>query len=482
MAVKQRSWRGSNRALFLFSLLLVPMYSFSADSGGAAPAAASAGGTGKSGAPKGVRPKFGSPKFGPPKRGASKGVVPKFGAPKAVEKVAGTTAAGASAGYSPGKAEELPLFHGATIAEMESVYQDAPDFVKKVVLYLKNPRRWPGIIPCRYMFLDGMPGVGKTTLAKAVAYKANWELKTLTHQGVYRKERNGTAAELMARLKAIVAEDKETVVFWDELNLALEHYNSEHHDTDATSEALWSFFDSQEHNDKLFFIGAMNRVDKLPPQIKDRILARCIELLPPKDPEARKRIFLDKLLGDGIVLSPDAEAYIDENMSNLAGYTGRNLKEFALAVQFQAMTEGPDALMIITRAHLEAAAQIIQGTKLRIKHGQEDVTDEERRHREALAQQDQHFVQQQKITRATVSTQKTKYSYDLVGQLQSTTTISRQALSQSELDHHKAILTPAQLDILSTINDRVRSHFEVEGASAAAAAASKKEAGGCAVM
>jgi len=282
-------------------------------------------------------------------------------------------------------------------------------------------------------------------------------------------------------LGEIAAEDKETIVFFDELNLALENYNSDHHDTDATSEALWTSLDKQERNRKFFFIGAMNRVDKMPPQIDDRILVCCVELLPPKDAATRKRIFLGKLLNDGVVLSEDAEVYIDENMTKLQGHTGRNLKAFALATRFQAMTEDADDPMVITPAHLQEAVKIIQNTKRLVKYGQEVETDEDRRHREALAQQDQHFVQQQMIAGATISKQKTKYNYTHDRLNSTITTSSSDVLSAGDI----GILTDDQRKVFCATNGRLAASLQREiekRASATEASAGKKENADCILM
>src|SRR3989344_996712 len=88
---RSQSWRRSNQALFLFSLLLVPTYTFSAD----------------------------------PRR--------------------------ASASASQGKQEDTSygsgkeLFHGETIEAIESVYQDAPFLAKQIIMYLKNPKVLKGM-------------------------------------------------------------------------------------------------------------------------------------------------------------------------------------------------------------------------------------------------------------------------------------------------------------------------------------------------
>ncbi len=308
---------------------------------------------------------------------------------------------------------------GATISDMELAYKYAPSEVHKIVEHLKDPE-YLDDDSFRYAFFIGKPGVGKSTLAKAVAFKSEWMPEYFVPSDFEEKGRNATSHKLIGKLNSITGKNVETVVILDELNQLLEHYNNDHYDTDATSKALWTFLDKQEGNNRFFLIGIMNRADKLPPQVKSRMLAQSILIDAPQNPEFRKDLFLSKLITSRVKLSKDANEYIDKNIGSMGEYSGRDFKKFALAAKMQAVGPKKEDCIVIDKGHLEKAYQYIENVKKVIKPHQEDKTSEEVQrelHKETLDQQkkfheetmkqqrifhednrrvqQQHFVQQQ---------------------------------------------------------------------------------------
>ncbi len=270
------------------------------------------------------------------------------------------------------KAREI---FGATISDMELAYKYAPSEVHKIVKHLKDPE-YLNDEKFRYAFFIGKHGVGKSTLAKAVAFKSEWMPKYFVPSDFEEKGRNATSHKIINTLDTIVGQDVETVIILDELNQLLKHYDSEHYDTDATSKALWTFLDKQDGNKKFFLIGILDRADKLPPHIKSRMLARGIIINPPQTAEFRKELFLEKLLTSRVKLSEEAKAYIDENIGKMDQYSGRDFRDFALAAKMQAVGPKKEDCILIDKNHLEKAAQYIQKVQKAIKLYHEDKVSE----------------------------------------------------------------------------------------------------------
>jgi len=306
-------------------------------------------------------------------------------------------------------------FQGTPIAILEAAYADAPDEVKTIVAHLKDPNYLNKPV-FRSAFFIGETGTGKSTLAMAIAYKAGRDLKQFSATDFNGENRNNTALNLQGDLEdiaSIASTGHPVVVVIDEINRLLENAESVHHDTDTTSAALWTFLDRQRGNHNFFLIGTMNRVDKLPPPIKSRIMMRCIKLLPIADPNKKTQFFLLHLLSPTCRLHEEVnETFLNEQWSQLPVAAGRYLEELALKVTIICAKDkvgcGP---MVVNKQHISTAFEKLKQIYPEFKLDAKNETDEEmreRHHVETLAQQerhfglnqqqqDLHFVQQQKI-------------------------------------------------------------------------------------
>lgn len=276
-------------------------------------------------------------------------------------------------------------------AELEEVYQDAPAKVKNIVKRLKNPDNFP-LGESRWVIFYGPPGMGKTKLAMAVADQTGYTSEFFTCGDFTLKERGAAAEKLTNIFNQIVKSGQKTILIIDELNQLLENYDSKHHDTDATSKALWTLLDRNKKIASFYFIGLMNRIDKLPPQIQGRILARCIPILAPQNPLRRKQILRNKLISEGTILSAELDAYIDQNIDRYASYSVRDFEELAFAIKEEALSELPEEQYqtTIELRHLQTAESFINTIKKDMKYNEEKISDEERRHRESMHQQKAH--------------------------------------------------------------------------------------------
>lgn len=155
---------------------------------------------------------------------------------------------------------------GKTWQELMEVFEDAPEGMKDIVAHLIKPLdpEW------RAALLVGPPGTGKTTATLAVPHLARWYWKFLSGPELAGQYRNEAKERLAFELKNIISQKKKVVVIIDELNKLLENFNSKGHDTDITASFLWTFLDEQKRNPNFFFIGTMNRDDKIPDPVKHR--------------------------------------------------------------------------------------------------------------------------------------------------------------------------------------------------------------------
>ena len=162
--------------------------------------------------------------------------------------------------------------------------------------HLKNPGRFNPA--WRSAFFVGEPGTGKTTIAKAIPHFINWYFDFIPSAALLGSYRNQASERLLQHLNRAVSGKRKVVVIIDEINRLLENFDSKNHDTDSTSSNLWMFLDAQRLNPNFFLIGTMNRDNKIPEPMKNRIEASSIVFPKITDPIKLRRIFRSKLESD----------------------------------------------------------------------------------------------------------------------------------------------------------------------------------------
>lgn len=143
------------------------------------------------------------------------------------------------------------LFCGTSYQDMEDVWKDADLDIKVVVEQLKNPQRF-GKHVSRFLFLYGEPGVGKSTLAKAIAWKAGFYCDFIPSKEILKNEKLRPGTVLYDRLKKGVSYGRPTVVILDKMNNYLSRLedDGENKEVKLTSAVLRGFLDIHEKNNR----------------------------------------------------------------------------------------------------------------------------------------------------------------------------------------------------------------------------------------
>jgi len=295
---------------------------------------------------------------------------------------------------------------------LEDTFADAdtPQEAKNLVHMLNNQSLY--MIASRLRLLYGEPGVGKSTLARTIAFKAGWHIACICGRQIRGEHRGGTSIRLQQKLEEIVAKGQNTVIIIDEMNRLFEEYNNSNFDTGDTAEDFCTFLDSQEDNRQLFIIGTMNNVDKLPPQLQDRARCSWIKLEKPKALTGTVRLFKRICTSPQCVLDPSCtDQELTQFLTPLHGqWSPRNYK--LLIGRASEMARGANPLVVpvpITKAHLQAVKAKIdisdKDTNYGSKHETRDEK-EERRHQQNMKMNRENFVRNTMIQKDMQANQK----------------------------------------------------------------------------
>jgi AAA+ superfamily predicted ATPase len=289
-----------------------------------------------------------------------------------------------------------------TKKELLSIFDNAPQEAREIVNHLKDAT-YLSDGTYRSAFFIGDPGTGKTTVAKAIAYKMlpEWRCVFRNSTDIIGEYRNQAAKKLNQLFTEIDTKKQPTLLVIDELNQLLEHAESENHDTDATSKALWGNIDRQSDakNNNFFFIGIMNHDEKLPKPMKSRILLRTIVFSHVTSSAIKVKLLKDKIVDEVTQLDKTVDDwYLQRILHSHSDISGRDFHEIALKLRKISRRENQNvSVKIITKKHFEQAFEEYHKAKRRIQYDISVESDEERRHKENLAKQEEHFKKNQAL-------------------------------------------------------------------------------------
>lgn len=291
------------------------------------------------------------------------------------------------------------LFHGESVRVLESAYKNAPKRVYRIVDSLLGKKEGPGSYPFNYAIFNGEPGVGKSILALAVAYKLQWDAQRYgVHDFMIDQGRNSTAAAFNAKMSQFEHCNEGTVVIVEEFNHLLMNYDSKNHDTDASSVSLWLFLDTIKSNKNIFFIGTTNGIGGFPPQLESRLKASIVTIKADHNLAHIKERLLEGLADEKVIILDETKQYLNEYVSSLQGHNARDIQHLIYEIWGQAdeLSEpnSDDDKLVIKPEHVAAAFRTLEEVRLQFKekpYKETETEQRERHHQESLAQGNRQF-------------------------------------------------------------------------------------------
>ncbi|HEB41885.1 MAG TPA: AAA family ATPase [Candidatus Dependentiae bacterium] len=203
------------------------------------------------------------------------------------------------------------------------VIKNAPEDIKQLIANLKHPSTNKQIIPRRLLLL-GPPGVGKTTLAKAIAKEIGRPYYFIEAPFLLDEYKNSGIQNLLREIKPILQRDEPCVIIIDELTELTDQYNKDKAQDSNVAAALWLLLDQCATHPNILFIGTSNKKEHdLPAQIRSRFEENIIHIDPPNKKE-RAEILRHHFKHDRVNIN---EKYFNYLLKKTTGKSARALEK-----------------------------------------------------------------------------------------------------------------------------------------------------------
>lgn len=136
-------------------------------------------------------------------------------------------------------------------------------------------------IPPSCIIFEGAPGIGKTTLAQAIAQKTGRCFKLINATDLFTKFQNSGAENLRKEIEPFLTTKTPIIIIIDEITRITMYHNDEHKKEFDAAMQLWLILDACEHNKNICVIGTTNDSSNIPEPIKQRLGAAIIALPKP---------------------------------------------------------------------------------------------------------------------------------------------------------------------------------------------------------
>ena len=246
------------------------------------------------------------------------------------------------------------------------------------------------------MVLLGEPGNGKSDAMEAIAalLDPDWSIHHIEEEDLHKHAgaRGDSSIEFKKLLDAMRQGNGKNFIIMDELNGYLEHFNSPHHDTDSFGRVFWKMLDKHLEKPEYFLIGSVNEFDKVPQQVKSRLID-CIFDIPGFTSPEHLSACLRKIQSKRpeFFMEDGNNEYILQRFIELGIRTPRDTRSLMYSAFGQAATFAQDYNHIpVQRVHIDKAIARRQRIAEKIKYGQKVMSDEERRYQEQKQIQEQN--------------------------------------------------------------------------------------------
>jgi len=206
---------------------------------------------------------------------------------------------------------------------------EAKEELEEIVEFLRNPDKYTrlGARPPRGILLVGLPGTGKTLLAKAVAGEADVPFISCS-ASEFVELYVGMGASRVRDLFARAKKDAPSIIFIDEIDAVAKSRDGRvrvvsNDEREQTLNQLLTEMDGFESNSAVIVLGATNRADVLDPALRRPGRFDRIVMVEPPDRHGREAILKVHISRNKLPLAADVD--MKSISSATTGFTGADL-------------------------------------------------------------------------------------------------------------------------------------------------------------
>ncbi|XP_050371622.1 ATP-dependent zinc metalloprotease FTSH 9, chloroplastic isoform X1 [Argentina anserina] len=249
-----------------------------------------------------------------------------------------------------------------TFADVAGV-DEAKEELEEIVEFLRNPDRYIrlGARPPRGVLLVGLPGTGKTLLAKAVAGEAEVPFISCS-ASEFVELYVGMGASRVRDLFARAKKEAPSIIFIDEIDAVAKSRDGKHRivsndEREQTLNQLLTEMDGFDSNSAVIVLGATNRADVLDPALRRPGRFDRVVMVETPDRIGRESILKVHVSKKELPLAKDV--YLGDIASMTTGFTGADL---ANLVNEAALLAGRESKVVVERIDfIQAVERSIAG-------------------------------------------------------------------------------------------------------------------------
>lgn len=280
------------------------------------------------------------------------------------------------------------------VSLLEESFEQAPSKLKRIIYGMLQKEEFASHY--RNILLTGPSGSGKSTLAEAIAYKLQRKCIVIDAPSLLGRYRDQAAENILKLFKQIAADPDKPVLVINEINAFTDDHTSEHSDTKHTAMQLWTLVDKHSKDPDFLLIGTTNITKKMPHQLQSRFEGKTY-LIENSFVDAKLRairFYMKRFNIDSSCTDDFLKIFVEK----LDGFSTRGLEALVNRAHLcSIMQNNSSNKTTISKENFEQAYQELTQERSQFWDFSDQTTDEERRHRENLTQNDRHFVESQDV-------------------------------------------------------------------------------------